>query len=73
MAKLNIRIPSRRIGRIWRGTIVGILIGVVSGLGAIVFNFLLQTGTRVFTHDLVNLVLGARSANLSWVSLSAVG
>ena len=43
--------------RLWRGTLVGILIGIVSGLGAIVFNFLLQTGTRFFTHDLIGMVL----------------
>ncbi|MGD0663152.1 MAG: chloride channel protein [Syntrophorhabdales bacterium] len=43
--------------RIWQGTIAGILIGVVSGLGAIVFNFLLLTGTRFFTHDLIVMTL----------------
>ena len=58
MLKLNLLLPSHRIGRIWRGTLVGILIGVVSGLGAIVFNFLLQTGTRFFTQDLVSFILG---------------
>jgi CIC family chloride channel protein len=47
----------RRIRRIGRGTLIGILIGVVSGFGAIVFNFLLQTGTRFFMHDLVSFVL----------------
>ena len=61
MAKLNIPFPLRRIRRIWRGTIVGILIGVVSGLGAMVFTFLLQTGTRVFTHDLIHMIMGARA------------
>ena len=61
MAKLNIPFPLRRIRRIWRGTIVGILIGVVSGLGAMVFTFLLQTGTRVFTHDLIHMIIGARA------------
>ncbi len=59
--KPNIRHSSRRISRIWRGTAVGVLIGVVSGLGAIVFNFLLQTGTRFFTLDLVNLILGSHA------------
>ncbi len=48
--------------RIWQGTIVGILIGVVSGLGAIVFNFLLQTGTRFFTVDLITMIIGPSSA-----------
>ena len=61
MVKLHLGLPSRRIGRIWRGTLVGILIGVVSGLGAIVFNFLLQTGTRFFMQDLVGFILGPRA------------
>ena len=63
MTKLNFNIPfsSRRMKRIWQGTLVGILIGIVSGLGAIVFNFLLQTGTRFFTHDLIGMVLGGAS------------
>jgi chloride channel protein, CIC family len=43
--------------RIWRGTLVGILIGIVSGLGGILFNFLLQTGTRFFTRDLISFIL----------------
>ena len=46
----------KRIRRIWRGTLIGILIGIVSGLGAIVFDFLLRSGTRLFTHDLVGFV-----------------
>jgi len=54
---LNIPFSSRRMKRIWQGTIAGILIGVVSGLGAIVFNFLLLTGTRFFTHDLIVMTL----------------
>jgi CIC family chloride channel protein len=47
----------RRIKRIGRGTLIGILIGIVSGLGAILFNFLLQRGTHFFMHDLPWLVL----------------
>ena len=49
----------RRIRRIGRGTLIGILIGVVSGLGAILFTFLLQTGTRFFLGDLPAFVLPA--------------
>lgn len=44
----------RRLKRIWRGTFLGIVIGIVSGLGAIVFNFLLQTGTQFFTKDIIS-------------------
>ena len=47
----------RRIKRIGRGTLIGILIGVVSGLGAILFNFLLKTGTHFFMQDLPGFVL----------------
>jgi len=63
MTRFNFNIPfsSGRIRRIWRGTLVGILIGIVSGLGAIVFNFLLQTGTRFFTHDLIHMILRGAS------------
>jgi CIC family chloride channel protein len=60
-ARLNIPFPRRRIRRIWRGTVVGVLIGVVSGLGAIVFNFLLQAGTRFFTVDLISWITGSAS------------
>jgi CIC family chloride channel protein len=47
----------RRIKRIGRGTLIGILIGVVSGLGAILFNFLLKTGTHFFLQDLPGFAL----------------
>ena len=42
---------------IWRWILIGILIGLVSGFGAIVFNFLLQNGARFFTKDLIALLL----------------
>jgi chloride channel protein, CIC family len=57
--KLSERFLSARLKRVWRGTLVGILIGIVSGLGGIVFNFLLQTGTRFFTSDLITFILPA--------------
>ena len=44
----------RGIGR-W--VILGILIGVVSGLGAILFNFLIQKGTQFFLKDLVAFLI----------------
>jgi CIC family chloride channel protein len=62
MAKFSIiskRISTHRIRRIWRGTLIGISIGLVSGLGAILFNFLLRTGTDLFCRDLVNLLGGS--------------
>ncbi len=48
--------PARMRG-VWRWIVLGILIGVVSGFGAILFNFLLQRGTQFFMKDLVELVL----------------
>jgi CIC family chloride channel protein len=46
-----------RMKWIWRWIFIGILIGVVSGFGAILFNFLLQRGTQFFMKDLVALIL----------------
>ena len=42
---------------IWRWIFLGILIGVVSGLGALLFNFLILRGTQFFMKDLVALLL----------------
>jgi len=51
------RIPEpfapRRIKRIWTGTLLGIAVGIVSGLGGIVFNWMIKAGTQFFTHDLI--------------------
>lgn len=46
-----------RIKRIGRWILIGVLIGVVSGFGAIAFNFLLRTGTQFFMRDLATLLL----------------
>jgi CIC family chloride channel protein len=57
MPLMAARIPEpfapKRIKRIWRGTLLGIIIGIVSGLGGIVFNYMIETGTRLFTRDLI--------------------
>ncbi len=58
-AELTKSFHPRRIKRIGRGTLIGILIGVVSGLGAILFNLLLKTGTQFFMQDLIRFVLPA--------------
>jgi CIC family chloride channel protein len=55
--KVRTTFSPKRMKRIGRGTLLGILIGIVSGLGAIVFNFLLQTGSKFFMNDLINLAL----------------
>jgi CIC family chloride channel protein len=46
-----------RMKWIWRWIFIGILIGVVSGFGAILFSFILQTGTQFFMKDLTVLFL----------------
>jgi CIC family chloride channel protein len=42
---------------IWRWILIGTLIGVVSGFGAILFNFLLQRGAQFFMKDLTAFLL----------------
>jgi len=42
---------------IWRWILLGTLIGVVSGLGALIFNFLILRGTQFFMKDLVAFLL----------------
>ncbi len=59
----------RRIKRIGRGTLIGVLIGVVSGLGAIIFNFLLKTGTHFFMQDLTGLVLPLSGAGRPFLGI----
>jgi CIC family chloride channel protein len=46
-----------RIKWLWRWIFLGVLIGVVSGFGAILFNFLLQKGNQFFMKDLTTLLL----------------
>ena len=46
-----------RMKRISRWVIIGIAIGIVSGFGAILFNFLIQEGTQFFLKDLVAFVI----------------
>ncbi len=43
----------RRMKRIWRGTLLGILVGIISGLGGIAFNYMVTAGTRFFSGDMV--------------------
>ncbi|MBN1626229.1 MAG: chloride channel protein, partial [Deltaproteobacteria bacterium] len=58
---MNLKIPgvifSTRMKRVWRGTLVGILIGIVSGLGGVVFSLLLQICSRFFTGELTGFIL----------------
>lgn len=56
-AKIPAPFAPRRIRKIWRGTLLGILIGMVSGLGGIAFNYLIEIGTEFFTRDLIRYLL----------------
>jgi CIC family chloride channel protein len=58
-----------RMKWIWRWIFIGILIGVVSGFGAILFNFLLQRGTQFFMKDLVALILPRELQEFSLLGL----
>ncbi len=42
-----------RMKSIWRWIFIGIIVGIVSGFGALLFNFLIQRGTQFFSKDLV--------------------
>jgi len=46
-----------RMKSIGRWIFLGITVGVVSGLGAILFNYLLKSGTRFFMTDLVSFLI----------------
>ncbi len=54
-----------RMKWIGRWIFLGSLIGVVSGFGAILFNFLLQRGTQFFMEDLVALILPSKAKEFS--------
>ena len=53
---LHIFLPLR-MKWIWRWIFLGILVGLVSGFGAILFDFLLHTGTQFFMKDLPTFFL----------------
>jgi chloride channel protein, CIC family len=61
MPSMVVKIPGPfapgRMKRIWRGTLIGILIGVAAGLGALAFNWMVDTGTRLFIADLVTFLV----------------
>jgi CIC family chloride channel protein len=58
-----------RMKWVWRWIFLGILIGLVSGFGAILFNFLLQIGTQFFMKDLVALILPIELQGLSLLGI----
>lgn len=60
----------RRMKRIWRGTLLGILVGIVSGLGGIVFNFMIKAGTQLFTGDLISYLSPGPISSVSFLGFS---
>jgi CIC family chloride channel protein len=54
---------------IWRWIFIGILIGVVSGFGAILFSFLLRKGTQFFMNDLTALLLPKELRQVSFFGI----
>lgn len=61
---------SIRTRSIWRWIFIGVLIGLVSGFGAILFNFLLLKGTQFFQQDLIGLLLPKGFQTLSFLGVS---
>jgi CIC family chloride channel protein len=59
-----------RMKWIWRWILLGILVGVVSGFGAILFDFLLLRGTQFFMKDLVALLLPKELQGTSFLGIS---
>ncbi len=55
----------RRIKRICKGTLLGILIGIVSGLGGIFFNFLISVFDHLFTGELIRYFSPNRDPNFN--------
>jgi CIC family chloride channel protein len=58
-----------RMKWIWRWIFIGILIGVVSGFGAILFSFLLGRGSQFFMKDLVALLLPGELGEKSLIGI----
>ncbi len=54
---------------IWRWILLGILVGVVSGFGAILFDFLILRGTQFFMKDLVELLLPKELQGTSFLGM----
>lgn len=74
MTRMIARIPEpfspRRIKRIWTGTLLGIAVGIVSGLGGIVFTWAIKTGTKFFTQDLILYLSPGHLPDLTFLGFS---
>jgi chloride channel protein, CIC family len=70
VSKFSQTFSPRRMRSLWRWIFLGVLIGVVSGFGAILFNFLLSRGTQFFMKDLMALLLPAELHETSLAGIS---
>lgn len=55
-----------RMRWVWRWIFLGGVVGLVSGFGAILFNFLLHTGTQFFMKDLIAFILRDVKEEILW-------
>ncbi len=73
MPRMIVKVPEpfalRRMKRIWRGTLLGILVGIVSGLGGIIFNYMINVGNRFFTGDLISFLLPGKASGFSLLGI----
>ncbi len=67
--KLRLPLSTTQIKMMWRWIFFGAVIGVVSGLGAILFNYLLQKGSQFFLVDLINLILPGSIKDYPFLSI----
>lgn len=67
IAKIPEPFAPERMKRIWRGTLLGILVGIVSGLGGIVFNYMIKIGARFFTVELISYFSPGHVAGFSFL------
>ncbi len=56
-----------RMKWIWRWILLGSFVGVVSGFGAILFNFLLERGTQFFMKDLLTFILPSEATEFTFL------
>lgn len=69
-AKIPEPFALKRMKRIWRGTLMGILIGIVSGLGGILFNSMIKVGSEFFTGSLISYLSPGHDPGYSFLGFT---
>ncbi len=72
VAKIPEPFTPKRMKRIGRGTLLGILVGIVSGPGGIVFNYMINVGTRFFTGDLITYLIPGHVSSLNLLGFPSI-